>query len=275
MSSVVEPGQRVPLHEASPLMFERLFAEEALRRHRCHVQVSSESERCIKDALRVVQLFSVRGDRLGSLHAFRGLESVSRPFPGSVLALEHPGLVVVRFEPGCDDGDLVCRFLLLAATGRNGMAPVQTVIPLGAVLFTGRSLHVSAHRVGQVGSLVAVDTVDCRRHDGASGGVGALDKHQLHLCWLAHTAILRHVLAVAVQGLGEKRSLWHIVRHGAVFARQAELPRTRACLRIFHGAVLLREHRIEVVGIVFDLAHPSRVVLIPVRARGALRCEHN
>ena len=190
MSSVVEPGQRVPLHEASPLMFERLFAEEALRRHRRHVQVSSEPERCIKDALRVVQLFSVGGDRLGSLDAFRGLESVSRPFPGSVLALEHPGLVVVRFEPGCDDGDLVSRFLPLAATGRNGMAPVQAVVSLGAVLFTGCSLHVPTDGVGQVGSLIAVDAVNSGRHDGASGRVGALDKHQLHLGWVADTAIL-------------------------------------------------------------------------------------
>ena len=233
------------------------------------------SKRCVEDALCVVRLFSVGGDCLGSLDSFSSLEPISRPFPGCVLALEHPGLVVVSFEPGRDDRDLVGWFLLLAASGRNRMAPVQAVVSLGAVLFTGCSLHVSTDRVGQVGSLIAVDAVNSGRHDGASGCVGALDKHQLHFCWLAHTAILRHVLAVAVQGLGEKRSLWHIVRHGAVFARQAELARTRACLRIFHGAVLLREHRIEVVGIVFDLAHPSGVVLIPVRARGALRCEHN
>ena len=218
VGSVIEHWRRVSLNEASSLMFERLLAEEALRWHRCHVQVSSESKRRVKDALRVVKLFSVGGDCLGSLDSFSSLEPISRPFPGSVLAVEPPGLVVVSFEPGRDDRDLVGWLLLLAASGRNRMAPVQAVVSLGAVLFTGCSLHVSTDRVGQVGSLIAVDAVNSGRHDGASGRVGALDKHQLHLGWVAYTAILRHMLTVATHRLGQKCRLGDIIGHGAVFA---------------------------------------------------------
>ena len=239
VGSVVEHWPWVSLHEASSLTFERLFAEEALRWHRCHVQVSSEAKRCVEDALCVVELFSVGGDCLGPLDSVSSLEPISRPFPGSVLALEHPGLVVVCFEPGRDDRDLVGWFLLLAASGRNGMAPVQAVISLGAVLFTGCSLHVSTDGVGQVGPLIAVDTVNRGRHDGASGCVGALDKHQLHLCRVAYTAILRHMLTVAIHRLGQKCRLGDIIGHGAVFARKAELSRSGTGLSVFHSVVLL------------------------------------
>ena len=76
--------------------------------------------------------------------------------------------------------------------------------------------------------------------DGASGGFRALDKHQLHVRWLVHAPILRHMPTLAGEGLAKKGSLWHIVRHGAIFARQPELAWAR--LRVFHGCAFLREH---------------------------------
>ena len=115
MSSVVELRHGLSLNQTLPVVLESFFAEEALGRHRGHVDVAPESKRRIEDALRVVNLFFGLGERLGPLASVRGLQSIGRSLPRSALMHAYqPILVDVDVEPGSDVRNLLLRLLPLA-----------------------------------------------------------------------------------------------------------------------------------------------------------------